>query len=615
MDWLFRKLGFNIKQETRQTVLNLSYWGGKTGCKDVLEWLSDKFKKDNLLLDGHVWLGVLEKKHYHITKWLGKQGIAPSKQALESIITSGNIDALNWIINNRLLVAKKKGLCFNIKWWEKNHEESNNVILVDHDLINVRTIINYRDMCGLAYDTGHLHILKWVSKNWTIQICEHMYCEAQKNKIDAIKWAHSEGLFPCKNGNCSFQIKICTEMAKHDNISSLKWLREIVGCQWNHFTCIWAVINNKMDTLKWALLEQKCPYDESVSMYAAYFGAKEMLDLLHENGYPISQQVYMEALKMNKEHIFSWAIEKQIPSDNINWAQCILKISQNDYEIIEKDTIFAKNLWYNLVRNKKTTIIDWLMERKCPVDDPGISSFVATSISFSFFKKFIDYGSGFTKKAIYNLVKLGNLGDLKWLKTIAKPEFWNDDKVCYKAARQGHLDIVKCSILEWNCKMCVNFTYKAAKGGHWNVFEWLLDNACPFDINSAHVAAFKGHAHFLQKMYQKELNIGLNKKNLLNTTIYSLASKQGHSKILAWIEALVSSSSHHIIYYSDNDDDIDDDDDDDSEVTHECDKGIISYSQPVIKETFEDSTEAESSRSDSDDDNFEIIDCRNYDIS
>jgi hypothetical protein len=79
---------------------------------------------------------------------------------------------------------------------------------------------------------------------------------------------------------------------------------------------------------------------------------------------------------------------------------------------------------------------------------------------------------------------------LKWARKNHCP--WNE-KTCYKAAQNGHLNILQWArenYCKWDLKTC----YKASKRSHLEVLQWAINNGCPYNINVPIYAASFGRA-------------------------------------------------------------------------------------------------------------------------
>ena len=88
----------------------------------------------------------------------------------------------------------------------------------------------------------------------------------------------------------------------------------------------------------------------------------------------------------------------------------------------------------------------------------------------------------------------GQFEVLEWLRENECP--W-DFRTCAGAAKRGHLEVLKWARengCPWDERTCAG----AAKGGHLEFLQWLRVNGCPWDERTCGVAAKGGHIEVLQ---------------------------------------------------------------------------------------------------------------------
>lgn len=550
----------NIFKQTSLSVL--SYKCGKTGDESTLEWLKLQLDERQKTIEPLAIVGALKHYHYHLFAWFNMNAIYIDLQCLHKIVVSGMIDQLNWLIDNKMILKSNKGLIINNQGTISN---------ADTPLL----LLFYNDMYEAAFYSSNLEMVKWVYKSSGLPICQFIKKVYREFQINVVKWAYNEGIFPC-NGwkgcmHCLHDTDICSNAGKMGDLPYLQWLRGVTKCSWDWNTCKLAIVNGHFDLLKWAL-ENGCPSHEYLSLYACSFCRLDVLEWFHIKGYTILQEIYSESLRTGNFEVFEWAIKNKIPSQKINWSiQLVCDISnQYQVKIFDKDVadvniiwerlIHEKDISERLIREKDISMIDWIIERKCPIPNSAMISVYAVRVGgLPLLQKMINYDAKFNKMTLYEVINIGNLDYLKYLKGITNLYYWDPFKMLYKAARKGHLDIVKylvheCSELprvDDNIKESYKACYKSAKGGHWNVFEWLvLENGFKFRIKVSHICAYKGNLDFLKKMYNLSTLLGMKKEEILDDKVCALASRKNHFDVLIWAKEVGCPLDWKTLFYS-----------------------------------------------------------------
>lgn len=564
LNWLFKKsypLCYDDDEDNKDFIGigsaldGISYQCGLNGDISILEW----FHKKDVKFNGNVWLGALKKEHYHVIKWLCNNNIILDYCTLIVLIEKQMIKELDWLFNNEILIANTitKKICFNLKIMELYSTRN---IFINGD--QTCLLVSFNQVYENAFWHGNLEIIKWIWKKRNTSICKYVDVSVERSCIEILKWANEIGIFPCKPnedssdlGVCShtvrYGVQMCAHIAKYGNLDHLKWIVELLACPLESGMFNMAVLNGHLDVLKWGL-EQKCLYNENFSLYAAHSGGLEILTWLHDNGYKISPEVYSISLRNGNYIIYEWAIKNCIPSDNINWKICVQELFRGHHYNVEVNETGDDyyTILVNLIKKGDYKLIEWAISKGCIVsENPGLSIEAAIK-DFSILQKLVDnHGIVFTKKTIYKTIKFGNLDNLKWLESRTNPLYWEHAIICSRATRYGKLDIVK-----YICQKCSHpFLYGrfgnkmcnlAAHGGHWETFQWLLENGFKFDMEMAHFAVHGGQLEILKKM-----------KNLpgFNTNdkkICSLAAQLTHFDILKWARENDFPWDWHVTFFS-----------------------------------------------------------------
>lgn len=81
--------------------------------------------------------------------------------------------------------------------------------------------------------------------------------------LETLKLIREQNMFPL-----SREKAVCAAAAEEGNLDVLKWLHEIVGCEWDETTCLNAVKRNHLEVLKYCL-QNKCPWNRSWCLFVA----------------------------------------------------------------------------------------------------------------------------------------------------------------------------------------------------------------------------------------------------------------------------------------------------------------------------------------------------------
>jgi hypothetical protein len=133
----------------------------------------------------------------------------------------------------------------------------------------------------------------------------------------------------------------------------------------------------------------------------------------------------------------------------------------------------------------------------------------------------------------------GHLALLQWLRGVGEgaakadthapraPCPW-DHQTVVKAARAGHLDVVRWAVLR-GCAMTLQAAVQAAAAGHLRVVRWLLRHGCPADHSLCAHAAARGHLPVLELLRSSDCP--------LSPYVFALAARGGHMDVLRWLRA------------------------------------------------------------------------------
>lgn len=284
---------------------------GSKGDVSIFEWVKNAFTDSpqsgygRLLPWDSTLLHALNKNHYHVIKWFKDNQIFISGTiCLVLAMTQKMIGVLDWMVDNAFMLATNEGLALN------------------HDLVWVAggadDMISYSNIYLIGVNANNRDIIKWLYRKSNKSMCEairHVVTRKWIMDMEMIRWLVEEKLFPCSKNGCEDCLnsgrKICSKIASKGDLEALKWARGIVGFEWDANVCRLAVKKNDIEMLKW-VLEQKCPYNEQISLYAAHLGRIEILEWLNNNGYIISTTIYSVSFDQQNYKLFDWASKNNI---------------------------------------------------------------------------------------------------------------------------------------------------------------------------------------------------------------------------------------------------------------------------------------------------------------
>src|SRR5437868_8324266 len=114
------------------------------------------------------------------------------------------------------------------KYWNE-FIKANNLLPNELPLKNIsRNVLSYisdlvpkEKLCGLAFQTGNLEVLKWARENNYKWLSHDFVRGAKYGRLDVLKWALDNGF----KFNRHDKYFICQEAAKENYLKTLKWLR------------------------------------------------------------------------------------------------------------------------------------------------------------------------------------------------------------------------------------------------------------------------------------------------------------------------------------------------------------------------------------------------------
>ena len=115
---------------------------------------------------------------------------------------------------------------------------------------------------------------------------------------------------------------------------------------------------------------------------------------------------------------------------------------------------------------------------------------------------------------------------MQWLRSEDYP--W-DEGLCFEAASNGHLDIIKWAIdngCEWNEETC----NAAASEGHLEILKWAIEHDCPWNSDLLYNALPTNNLEIIQ--YLLEIGCEADSCDGVSEEVLALLKENGHSCFL-----------------------------------------------------------------------------------
>ncbi len=512
------------------------------GRLDILQWAKengypwDKRTCENAAAGGH--LEVLQWARKHGCPWDEKTLIRAAannqmivykwatnnecpvneSQVLQAAADNGHFDlvktllALGYPPSNRFcLEAAKKGQL--------------EIVKLLYDLVKPE---GWSELNFQAAINGHLDLFKWLFPQRSNLKADLLSQTALHGRLEVLQWLKdNSSLLP---PGCSWDSTlICASAAaaKNGHLKILQWARAN-DCPWDEQTCSEAASAGHFEVLKWAV-ENGCPWDQSfICKNAATFGQLEMLQWARAKGCPWGQETCNAAVKGGHFEVLKWAIASGCP---YSVHQC--------FDIV---TGFPEN------SQRHEEIFQFL----------DTSARIAATGDLEALKAAIAQGYPWLDtEACYRAAKNGHLAILEWAfqnghrvpsfqicrgaaeggfvnilqavqKTLGQDGEWlqNWDHLCLEIGRGGHLEVLKWA--EQIQRINQETGSAAARAGHFEMVQYLVDKGVPLTTEGCYFAAQNGHLHILKWVVGK--GCPWDKKKCA-----CAAMENGHLEVVKWL--------------------------------------------------------------------------------
>jgi hypothetical protein len=155
----------------------------------------------------------------------------------------------------------------------------------------------------------------------------------------------------------------------------------------------------------------------------------------------------------------------------VSWLNLHLWIPQKDVRKLIYSLLDSVD-WKMVASAHNSTLRVWLNEAEMQI--------CAFRGYLSLFQLAFPWISG--PEYIYEYAALGgHLNIIKWAKWRRIGEM--DSNTCTNAVRGGHFDLLKHVRTQYGCEWDVFTSAAAAESGQLEIFKWLIEEGCPYDMN------------------------------------------------------------------------------------------------------------------------------------
>ena len=241
-----------------------------------------------------------------------------------------------------------------------------------------------------------------------------------------------------------------------------------------------AIHGGQLEALKW-LQNKKGKLVEHVCGYAIQYGELEILKYLLENGYHVDQYAMSLAIRAGRVEIIDYL--------HINLG---LKIN-------------PECSWIDAIGESHIHVLDYLHAKAILIDEHDVFRVAIVNNKFEALKWLYIHGyqpydnalDDAVDRGFYNNEEHCSVEIVKWLLEKFPHRYRINDKVCYYAARNGHLELLQSAQ-----KQHYSFNDRVISTAAWynqeHIVEWLLTNNYPFNEDVCDVFARNGNLEMLK---------------------------------------------------------------------------------------------------------------------
>ncbi|KAG5176164.1 hypothetical protein JKP88DRAFT_249715 [Tribonema minus] len=258
---------------------------------------------------------------------------------------------------------------------------------------------------------------------------------------------------------------------------SLEWLEVAFDGEtpWdeNVFSC--AAISGSVELLR-CLHAERCPWDDHASCVAAIDGHIEMMDWLHTVNAPMALDACDVAYTFKQFEAFEWAYSHGLPVSGKLEVKLAL---EGDDERLE--WLRVRGHWFHnppdMWAAGDNIVKQWLHDHRFPYDTRAAIGVIGTdAVDWILY----EVGSGaWDERSCIAAAFEGDMTALSLLHTTCRATGGgHDEEVCAAAAAGGHMDVLRWARGEkcaWDGRVCA----EARVNGHLDVLRWAVSEGCP----------------------------------------------------------------------------------------------------------------------------------------
>ncbi|ALD62056.1 ankyrin repeat protein [Mollivirus sibericum] len=250
---------------------------------DVLDWLcSHGSSLPTCLASYAASLG-----NWGMIKWLQQRGCVINRHVADSAACSGHIHVLERLI---------KSGCALSAWTFAVAARANILPMLECLKANKCPWDKRVTEVAAAYST--VAVLKWlISNKCPYSSRRIMAVAALANRLDIIEFMY-------EGGAVVTDAMLYNSLAM-GNLKVAKWTRERNDSQWTLGTAIEVASRGHVECMEW-MLDNGCPYVESLCLHAAAHGKVEMLSCFRDRGHDMPTAVVKMAAANGQTAVISW---------------------------------------------------------------------------------------------------------------------------------------------------------------------------------------------------------------------------------------------------------------------------------------------------------------------
>lgn len=391
-------------------------------------------------------VAAAERGHQDTLQWLHAHGVPWSAAACSAAAQRGQLETLKWLreqgcpwdsVTCRAAAAHLETLTWAVEnGAEFDHVACATAAAADTHLQTLQYVMSAanswteEDLLQVsieAANNGNLEVLQWLHAEQWLDVRCLASCAVVEGNIALLEWAHKIGAPPCD---------ALEDAADCERLDILKWLHAH-DCPPDEDIFALAVARNNLELLNW-LLECGCPRGGKILSTVASHANLNTLKWLREKGIVqgcllcqpelpqfirIDKELSLEFICAEHHEMARWLHKTWNTFTFTSWRPRAI----DEGNLYALRYVFKKDdrLLLRAIYGGHLHILQWLYEQKMSLESPLYCEIAAAT---------------------------GQLALLKWLREHGAP--W-DERTCYEAVSEGHLDVLVWAVankapFKWN---------------------------------------------------------------------------------------------------------------------------------------------------------------------